>query len=118
MSQTTTPDGVAGHRDDAPIHHDATAMPRPAIGAGRVGTRRRRVVSSVGGGVLCVVALVLLAGGAIRRANHSPGSAPDEPHESTSGGVPQALGPNEEVRRRPEPTDSGGTSPRRDEGVP
>jgi hypothetical protein len=47
MSHIDTPDGLAGHRDRAPVG----------------GNRRPRTASLVAGSILCVVALLFLAGG-------------------------------------------------------
>ena len=63
MGQMTTPDAVAGHRDDAPVRQDRASEPRQAIGSRSGRSQRRRVVSLVAGGILGVVALVFLAGG-------------------------------------------------------
>jgi hypothetical protein len=63
MSQTTTSDGVAGHRDDAPVRQDGAPEPRRAIRTSTGGSPRRPAAAFVVGGILCVVALVFLVGG-------------------------------------------------------
>lgn len=61
MSQTETPDGVAGHRDDAPVQ--GARASEPSALRQRHGSQRRRVAPLVAGSILCLVALVFLAGG-------------------------------------------------------
>ena len=97
MSQAETAFGLAGHRDDGPVDQGRASELGEAASHRHGAGRRRRVAPLVAGSISCVVALVFVAGGgwglwkAIRPANESPNSQPDESKGSTSGGIPVAA---------------------------
>ena len=63
MSQTTTPDGAADHREDRPDRSGRAMKPVTAATPGLGSRQAHRALPFVAGGILCVMALVFLAGG-------------------------------------------------------